>query len=518
MKKCILILLVISFLFWPAAELRAEEDYTIVIPEFEVISSDADIQNIGGALANMMITELNEVSEITVVERSRLEDALEEYGLQESGLVQQEEEAKEIGGFVGADFVVAGSLVDLGMESQFRMDFRFIDVDEGVVVNAGRVRGERDELADSMLSEAAEKMERFLLGVAPSDLAKVEIELEETELYPEEEYRVKARGYDESGEEMEIEGVWEVTDELGEVIPQYGAETTLKTTEAGSGVLSFETEELRDEIELEVAEAPSTLDRLVLEPEATELEESEEIKLRLKAFDQQGEAMEVEAEWTVAEGPGQLIETSNEEAVYKAEEAGRTLLKVEAADLVAQAELSIEPKEESESGFTLSIGLDALGFRVPAKDQNFNEAVAIWAAHLAYQRGQLELEVSGGAATNDTYGMEYKSWLGNEVTTNRAKGVLRYYLREGRLLPYLAGQLNLTQHEWENGWESDLYEISRLGYGPAVGLRIQLSRFSMLMAGGFEIVDETFKENGNITWEDIYADEYVDFSLRFDLF
>lgn len=159
-----LIILLAIILIVTSISANAENNYQITVAEFEVNSSDSNIEGLGGPLADMTITELSQIPEVTVVERSRLEEAMDEYGLQETGMVA-EEEAEEIGGLVGADFIVTGVLTDFGIEPRFRLDVRIIDVTEGIVLDAVSVEGEDEaELRGVMLEEVVSEIEYSLLA------------------------------------------------------------------------------------------------------------------------------------------------------------------------------------------------------------------------------------------------------------------------------------------------------------------------------------------------------------------
>ena len=86
----------------------------------------------------MLITDLADLREIRVVERTRLKAILEEQGLTKSGQVDAASAAR-VGKLLGARELVLGSFFDLA--GTLRIDARVVEVETGRVVRSVGVNG-----------------------------------------------------------------------------------------------------------------------------------------------------------------------------------------------------------------------------------------------------------------------------------------------------------------------------------------------------------------------------------------
>jgi len=131
---------------------------TIAVLYFDYGGKQADLEPLRQGLAQMLITDLAELGEIRVVERTRLNAVLEEQKLAASGKVDAATAAR-IGKLLGARALVLGSYFDLA--GTLRIDARVVEVETGKIVRSVGANGpaadfwglERDlsaKLADTM--------------------------------------------------------------------------------------------------------------------------------------------------------------------------------------------------------------------------------------------------------------------------------------------------------------------------------------------------------------------------------
>jgi TolB-like protein len=128
-----------------AAPVVAPPRTAVAVLRFDNNTDEARYDNLGRALATMMITDLSEVEELRMVERLRLEDLQAELQLQQSGYVDPET-AVTLGMMVGAEYVVTGAF--LTVDPEMRLDTRIINVATTEIVRAAEVSGPIDELLD----------------------------------------------------------------------------------------------------------------------------------------------------------------------------------------------------------------------------------------------------------------------------------------------------------------------------------------------------------------------------------
>ncbi len=94
-------------------------------------------------ITDVLITDLSSVPGLTVVERSRLEDVLDELALGSSELADRDTQLR-LGRLLGARALVVGDYIVLG--PTLRIDARVVDVETSEIVYAGEVTGPRGHM------------------------------------------------------------------------------------------------------------------------------------------------------------------------------------------------------------------------------------------------------------------------------------------------------------------------------------------------------------------------------------
>lgn len=135
---------------------------TLAVAYFDNNSGDAQYDPLRKGLADMLITDLVNVSALKVVERDRLNAILDELKLSQSKVVDPKS-ALKIGKLLSAEFVLTG-----GMQIQkgkLRIDARVIKVDTSAAISALAVDGPLDDffsvekdLVDAVLADLAVKL------------------------------------------------------------------------------------------------------------------------------------------------------------------------------------------------------------------------------------------------------------------------------------------------------------------------------------------------------------------------
>jgi TolB-like protein len=137
---------------------------TVAVLNFDNTSGNAEYQNMGKALAAMMITDLASVPELTLVERERMQDVLEEQKLQSSPLFDQATAVKA-GKLIGAQYIVTG--VFAAAQPQVRIDTRVIDVETGEIVKTAKVTGKEDKFFELQQKLAHELVDGLGVALTP---------------------------------------------------------------------------------------------------------------------------------------------------------------------------------------------------------------------------------------------------------------------------------------------------------------------------------------------------------------
>lgn len=120
-------------------QVSAIPDQSVAVLYFVNSSGNQELEPLQKGLTEMLITDLSQVKSLTVVERARLQQLMEEMGLGMTGLVR-EETAPRMGKLLGAARVVQGTLT--GLENQaLRIDAALANIKTVQRSEAARVSG-----------------------------------------------------------------------------------------------------------------------------------------------------------------------------------------------------------------------------------------------------------------------------------------------------------------------------------------------------------------------------------------
>lgn len=117
----------------------------LAVTAYENDTGEARYDNLGRALASMMISDLSVLDGIRLVERVRIEEVTRELDLQQSGYVDPET-AVTLGMIIGAEWVVTGAFFTA--DPEMRLDTRIASVETGEIVTAAEVTGRTESLFD----------------------------------------------------------------------------------------------------------------------------------------------------------------------------------------------------------------------------------------------------------------------------------------------------------------------------------------------------------------------------------
>ena len=111
-----------------------EKDIGVAVLSFETTEGRTEARDLGEAAAILINQNLVNIPNISVVERQRLKDIMEEIGLSQSGMTSDE---IEVGNLLNVEFLIAGAVADLG--NRFLLAARFINVETGNILQSASV-------------------------------------------------------------------------------------------------------------------------------------------------------------------------------------------------------------------------------------------------------------------------------------------------------------------------------------------------------------------------------------------
>lgn len=138
-----------------------ERKIVIAIVDFQNTSADNALDYLEKTIPESISTSMAKGGRLEIVERSRLEAALNEMEMSELGIVD-ESQAVEIGRAVGANAILVGSFVSIG--GTLRINARLIDVQTSRIINAENVQGRVGAEIFDLMDQMAASMEQQLVG------------------------------------------------------------------------------------------------------------------------------------------------------------------------------------------------------------------------------------------------------------------------------------------------------------------------------------------------------------------
>ena len=144
---------------------------TVAVLKFSSFALGRDATELGGALVDMVTTELSKKEAIRVVDRAQVEDLLTKQKLLVSGRVS-DAEAMRAGKLLGAEYIVSGGVVM--DKTDARLDIRLVDVETGLTVRAFKERGKQDDLL-SLVEQLAENFTKDLKLPSKASVAEATV-------------------------------------------------------------------------------------------------------------------------------------------------------------------------------------------------------------------------------------------------------------------------------------------------------------------------------------------------------
>ncbi|MEZ0368726.1 MAG: FlgO family outer membrane protein [Candidatus Sericytochromatia bacterium] len=114
----------------PVRLAQVMQSKTIAVADFENLTGEARLDNLKRGISESLMTKLASRTELTLVERSQLDKAIQELGFSQS-VYANAGQAKEIGKMLNADYIIAGNLVKAG--SRFELNVRMIEVESAKI-------------------------------------------------------------------------------------------------------------------------------------------------------------------------------------------------------------------------------------------------------------------------------------------------------------------------------------------------------------------------------------------------
>jgi TolB-like protein len=146
------------------------EPVRVAVLHFDNNTGRADYDPLGKGIAAMLVSDLDAVEEIRLLERSRIEDVVAELRAQQSALFDSST-AVTAGRLAGAEYVVVGSIA--AREPQLRIDTRVVQVETGAIVKTAKATGREDRFFDVQQQLAQDLIDGLGLALSPEARARL---------------------------------------------------------------------------------------------------------------------------------------------------------------------------------------------------------------------------------------------------------------------------------------------------------------------------------------------------------
>ncbi len=144
-RKMIFKLILILIVFFCSNSFGVESTIAILDFSNNSLMEKDNYNSLCSGFAEIMITELSNVSSLKVVERQKINQLIQEMQLAQSGVVS-EETGVQVGKLLGAKYLVFGSFFI--MDKKIRVDTRIVEVETGLTVKAEQVTDKLSKMFD----------------------------------------------------------------------------------------------------------------------------------------------------------------------------------------------------------------------------------------------------------------------------------------------------------------------------------------------------------------------------------
>ncbi|MBI5885432.1 MAG: hypothetical protein HZB85_02480 [Deltaproteobacteria bacterium] len=151
----IFVFIMAAFVFAPRPASAEFKKTKIAVLNFQLQGEGFETQDMGKIVAEWIVTGLVQAGRFNVVERGLLEKILKEQELPMYGIVEGKDAAKT-GKIVGAKVVITGSVMKL--RDYTEVSARLINVEDGSIIAAEKVRTDRTGKLENLVSEMIDKI------------------------------------------------------------------------------------------------------------------------------------------------------------------------------------------------------------------------------------------------------------------------------------------------------------------------------------------------------------------------
>jgi TolB-like protein len=153
------------------AEAGAKRTLAILYFDNNSLAKKSELDPLRKGLADMLITEFSKIEQFQVVERSQLQQIIEEMKLGQSGMIDGST-AQQVGKLLGAQNLFLGSYMNM-FDGQMRIDIRIVEVETGLTLKAEEETGNPKELYKLITRLVGKTIKDLDIKLSKSDVQRL---------------------------------------------------------------------------------------------------------------------------------------------------------------------------------------------------------------------------------------------------------------------------------------------------------------------------------------------------------
>ena len=195
----VLVLVAVIIAAGPMIPSLGAESVHVAVLRLENLNRDPRYDYLEGMIIGVLMYDLTRIDDIDLVERARMDRIIDEQNLRLTGLLSDEDTAKQVGQLAGADALIEGDYAFLGREIIINM--RILMTDDGTTIPLS-VRGYTENSIHNLAEQIVEALtgkpvilagiegERSLLSLSDEEPGSIEFycNFQQGEIYVDEEF------------------------------------------------------------------------------------------------------------------------------------------------------------------------------------------------------------------------------------------------------------------------------------------------------------------------------------------
>lgn len=170
-KIGIILSIILTINLLPFSAFSKENTKTLAVSEFSNYTGVSSFDNLQKGLADSLTNNLAKYKSFVILERSKLNEALKELSLNQSGLISSDSAVK-LGKLLGSEYIIFGSVLKSGQ--QYQVSLRVVETETGKVTLGESIECSTEEAIINSINYLSLKTASSLGEIVDSSLIESE--------------------------------------------------------------------------------------------------------------------------------------------------------------------------------------------------------------------------------------------------------------------------------------------------------------------------------------------------------